>query len=163
MNASAVGKIGIEVKRAYLAGLIDGDGCIMATIERHREMKFGFRVRVELKITQKESGLLHDLEKELRVGRVSCNRAGSLTATYDWIVRDKKDLIYILGYIQPYSRLKSRQTKIALKILNKPILSDQDLMECARLADALSKFNVRSKDRRLNHASMIKIPVSSND
>ena len=61
MNASAVGKASIEVKRAYLAGLIDGDGCIMATIERHREMRFGFRVRVELKITQKEPELLHSL------------------------------------------------------------------------------------------------------
>jgi len=68
MNASAVGKIDVEVKRAYLAGFIDGDGCIMATIERHSEKKFRFRVRVELKITQKESKLLRRLAKEFRIG-----------------------------------------------------------------------------------------------
>jgi hypothetical protein len=36
-------------------------------------------------------------------------------------------------------------------------------IKMARLADALSKFNVRSKDRRKNHAAMIKAYISSND
>ena len=54
MNASAVGKECSEVERAYLAGLIDGDGAIMAVIEPHNEKKFRFRVRIELKITQKD-------------------------------------------------------------------------------------------------------------
>jgi len=33
----------------------------------------------------------------------------------------------------------------------------------AQLADTLSKFNVRSKNRRQNFATMIKASVSSND
>ena len=52
MKANAVGKISNEAGRAYLAGLIDGDGAIMATIEKHSEKKIGFRVRLEIKITQ---------------------------------------------------------------------------------------------------------------
>ena len=48
-----MGRILSEADRAYLAGLIDADGAIMASIEKHREKKFGFRVRVTLKITQK--------------------------------------------------------------------------------------------------------------
>ncbi len=163
MKASAVGKIGVEVKRAYLAGLIDGDGCIMATIERHREKKFGFRVRVEVKITQKESELLNSLVKELKIGRVRCNRTASLFATYDWIVRDKNDLESILKFIQPYTRLKKKQVTIALKILQTPIVTKQNLLASAQLADALSSFNVRSKDRRKNFATMIQTHVSPND
>lgn len=163
MNVNAVGKVGIEAKRAYLAGLIDGDGCIMATIERHREMKFGFRVRVELKITQKEDRLLHSLCKEFKVGCVSCNRKESNYSTYDWIIRSKSELVRILEEIQPYSRLKEKQVTIALQILQKKIISKQDLEECARLADALSKSNVRSQGRRRNFATMIQIPTSSND
>ena len=36
-------------------------------------------------------------------------------------------------------------------------------LQNARLADALSRFNVRSKNRRKNFATMVKIPTSSND
>ena len=42
MRANAVGKECAEVDRAYLAGLIDGDGAIMAIIEPHSEKKFRF-------------------------------------------------------------------------------------------------------------------------
>ena len=64
MTASAVGKMRAEVTRAYLAGLIDGDGAISATIEKHSEKKFGFRVRVEIKLTQKDDKLLKSLARE---------------------------------------------------------------------------------------------------
>ena len=163
MTVNAVGKVGIEVKRAYLAGLIDGDGCIMATIEHNPEMKFGFRVRVELKITQKEDHILQELAQEFKIGRVSCNRADSSFATYDWIIRDKDDLKTILESIEPYTRSKKKQVEIALEILQNSIKSEEDLKKNALLADALSKLNVRSEGRRKNFATMIQIPISSND
>ncbi|OHA19468.1 MAG: hypothetical protein A2836_02265 [Candidatus Taylorbacteria bacterium RIFCSPHIGHO2_01_FULL_45_63] len=163
MKASAVGKICVEAKRAYLAGFVDGDGCIMATIERHSEKKFGFRVRVEIKITQKENRVLKDLARELKVGCVSSNRAGTEYTTHDWIIRDKNHAKYILEYIQPYSRLKKNQITIALKILKRAIITKQDLLKNAYLADTLSRFNVRSKNRRKNFVTMIKTHVSSND
>jgi len=47
-----VGKPVSEVDRAYLAGLLDGDGAVMAVIERHPEKRFGFRVRLEINVTQ---------------------------------------------------------------------------------------------------------------
>jgi intein/homing endonuclease len=90
MEANAVGKVNVEAKRAYLAGLIDGDGCIMATIERHREKKFGFRVRVEFKLTQKEDQLVNSLAREYKIGRVSANKSGGIYVTHDWIIRDKE-------------------------------------------------------------------------
>ncbi len=164
MKANAVGKTDVEVKRAYLAGLIDGDGCIMATIERHSEKKFGFRVRVEMKLTQKESHLLDSLAREFKIGSVSCNnKFNAGYATYDWIVRDKNDLISILEYIKPYTRLKKKQIVIALAILRKTIVTRQDLIKSAQLADTLSKFNVRSKNRRKNFATMIETFISPND
>ena len=158
MNASAVGKIGVEVNHAYLAGLIDGDGCIMATIERHSEKKFGFRVRVEIKITQKESDLLKLLQSFYKVGIIRKNRT-----TFDWIIRDKIHANEILNLIEPYTKAKAKQVGYAKQILDLSDSSKNGLIKMARLADALSKFNVRSRNRRQNYASMIKIPVSSND
>ncbi len=164
MKANAVGKMDIEVRRAYLAGLVDGDGCIMATIEHHKEKKFGFRVRVEFKLTQKDNQILKSFARKFKMGRVVCNRKKeTANATYDWIVRDKNDVVKILEFIKPYSRLKKKQVLIALKILQKSILKPEDLIKSANLADTLSSLNVRSKNRRKNFATMIKIPISPND
>ena len=44
-----------EVILSYTAGFLDADGAIMATIERHKEKLYGFRVRVIVKITQRDS------------------------------------------------------------------------------------------------------------
>src|SRR3989344_2184671 len=158
MNANAVGKKFAEVERAYLAGLIDGDGCIMATIEKHNEKKFGYRIRVEVKITQKESILLNELFRKYKMGRVARNRS-----TFDWIVRDKNHVAYLLKFIKPYTMAKRKQVDIALQILAMSVDTRSQLLKMARLADALSKFNVRSKNRRKNYATMIEADFSSND
>ncbi|MBI2021093.1 LAGLIDADG family homing endonuclease [Candidatus Giovannonibacteria bacterium] len=150
MKVNAVGKISNEADRAYLAGLIDGDGAIMATIEKHSEKKFGFRVRVEIKITQKEANVLQFLRGKLGIGRVTANRT-----TYDWIIRDQSEVRTVLNFISPYSLAKQKQIKLAIQILNMVIQTKADLIRMARLADALSRFNVRSKNRRKNYASMI--------
>ncbi len=159
MNASAVGKKYSEATRAYLAGLIDGDGAIMATIEPHHEKKFHFRIRIELKITQKEKKYLEFIPKILKCGSIRTSKK----AVSDWITRDQQEISKILLLIQPYSKMKQQQIKIALKIIDISIKKRQDLMRVAHLADALSRFNVRSKNRRKNHASMIDDYFSPND
>jgi hypothetical protein len=47
-----VGKTIPEVQKAYLAGFIDGDGTIMALLERNPAKRFGLRLRVWVKVTQ---------------------------------------------------------------------------------------------------------------
>ena len=158
MKASAVGKRCSVADRAYCAGLVDGDGAIMALIEPHREKKFRFRVRIELKITQKHRRDLAFLCKLLACGSVRTNRT-----TCDWITRDQKEVLRVLSLIAPYSKMKQKQIHIATKILQTPIQEFADLKRVARLADALSKFNVRSKNRRKNYATMIQEHLSSND
>ena len=158
MKASAVGKRCSVADRAYCAGLIDGDGAIMALIEPHSEKKFRFRVRIELKITQKHVRDLAFLTNLLGCGSVRKNRT-----TCDWITRDQKSVLRVLSLIAPYSKMKQRQIHIAIEIIQTPIREFADLKRVARLADALSKFNVRSKLRRKNYATMIQEHFSPND
>jgi hypothetical protein len=158
MRANSVGKKCSEVDLAYVAGFVDGDGAIMACIEPHREKKFRFRVRIVLKVTQKHRKDLVFLEKMFTCGKVRQNRT-----TFDWIVRDQKSLTAVLESLQPYSRSKQRQIKLALKILSTEIVCMDDLLQVAKLADALSRFNVRSNNRRKNHTTMIQEYISSND
>ena len=158
MKASAVGKRCSVAERAYCAGLIDGDGAIMALIEPHSEKKFRFRVRIELKVTQKHARDLTFLAGLLGCGSVRQNRT-----TSDWITRDQKEVARILELVRPYSKMKLRQIRHALEIVRTPIREENDLLRVARLADTLSKFNVRSKNRRKNYAAMIQEHFSSND
>ena len=158
MKASAVGKKCVEVDRAYCAGLIDGDGAIMAIIEPHSEKKFRFRVRIELKVTQKDRKSLIFLPRLLGCGSIRANRT-----TYDWITRDQKEIVRVLSMIRPYSKTKWQQMDIATRIAQTPIRSRADLLRVARWADTLSRFNVRSNNRRKNHVTMIQAHFSSND
>ena len=158
MKANAVGKRCSVADRAYLAGLIDGDGAIMALIEPMREKRFRFRVRIELKITQKHRRDLVFLRKLLGCGSLRANRT-----TCDWITRDQQQVLRILSLIRPYSRMKQQQIRYAQEIIETRISERKDLVRAARLADTLSKFNVRSKNRRKNYAAMIQEHFSPND
>ena len=158
MRANSVGKKCTEVTAAYLAGLIDGDGSIMATIERHPEKKFGFRVRIALKVTQKNEQDVSFLPNLIGYGAVRKNGT-----TYDWITRDQKEIAVILKMIYPHLRIKLQQNILAQKIINTPVGSKEDLLLVATMADTLSRFNVRSNNRRKNYVTKIQEHFSSND
>lgn len=155
---NTVGRILSETDRAYLAGLFDADGAIMACIESHSEKKYGFRVRLFIKIAQKNKSFLEKIQRELSWGSVRLNRR-----VYEYDIRDQKDIISFIDLIYPYSRLKKSQLKIAYKIANSKIGSKRQLIKIARLADSLAKLNVRSPGRRKNFAQKILESVPRND
>ena len=163
MRANAVGKSCSEVERAYIAGFLDADGAIMATIEKHREKRFGFRARVALKVTQHDRKILDWIRHKLRVGIVRANRSGDIRQAFDLHIRDRTDVRRILEMLMPHLRVKRKQAQIALRILSQSIEYKKDLIKNARLADALSRFNVRSKNRRKNFVSKIQEHLSPND
>lgn len=158
MTVNAVGKHLSEVKRAYLAGFIDGDGAIMAFIERHSEKRFGFRVRLEIKVTQYHR---HDVAWLLPATGVGYIRQN--LRTYEWVVRDQRAVSWLIQAIAPYVHTKTKQVTIARRILRRVVRTKRDLVIMAQLADTLSSFNVRSKDRRKNYAAMVQETCSSND
>ena len=157
-KVNAVGKNVTEVDWAYLSGLMDADGAIMAPIERHSEKKFGFRIRVIVKVTQSGDSLLNYLKERFGVGQVRKNRS-----TFDWLIRDQDSVKQILCGLQPFIKVKLKQTKFALALLEKEALTKEQLIEKAQLADALSLLNVRSKNRRLNFTATVQATFSPND
>jgi hypothetical protein len=158
MKVNTVGKILSSIDCAYIAGFIDGDGAIMAWIERHKEKKFGFRVRVVVKITQARKKDVLWPFTTTKIGRIQKNRG-----TFEWIVKDQVDVKWILGIISPYLHGKKEQAKIAIRILNSEINTKRQLYKIACLADKLSSLNVRSRNRRKNFANAITESISRND
>ncbi len=163
MRANAVGKICSVVDSSYIAGFLDADGAIMASIESHPGKRFGFRVRVEVKITQQDREVLDWIQSVLGVGIVRVNRLSSDRQTFDLHIRDTEQVRFVIEMLLPYLHVKKQQAEIALKILNSPVESKEDLIKNAESADALSRFNVRSKNRRKNFVTKIQEHVSPND
>ena len=145
-----MGKNYSEAELAYASGFIDADGAIMACIEKHSEKKFGFRVRVVLKVSQKEIMIIKWFRKTFKLGNIRKNQT-----IYDWQIQNQKDCLEMLKIFLPYIKVKKKQAKIAINILQTSVNSKKDLIRIATLADALSRFNVRSKNRRKNFVSMI--------
>jgi hypothetical protein len=158
MKVNPVGKTLSEVNRAYLAGLVDGDGAIMACIERHPEKKFRFRVRINIKISQNEDRILRWCKRITGFGHIRHNRT-----QYEWVSCDQKEIRKFLIFLLPYLKVKKSQAKLAIRILDAEVKTLANLIKIARLADALAKFNARSIGRRRNFVKMIKESVSSND
>jgi len=157
---NTVGKESSEADRAYLSGFLDGDGAIMAVVEKHQEKKFGFRVRIIIKISQRDREPLMWFRDKFGVGNIRSN-----TRSFDWIIRNQIDAEKVLDLIMPYVKAKRKQTKIAKKLLelNQKVNSKEEFLVVARLADSLSKFNVRSKNRRKNGSKMVEEFFSRND
>ena len=146
----SVGKKYSEAERAYIAGLFDCDGAIMASIESHKEKKFGFRVRVILKVTQKNPNILRWLKSLLKVGYVTKNRT-----TFDWIVKDQKDCKELLELFKMYTRGKKKQVELGLEILNKleNKKSNKDFLEICKLVDKFKQLNY-SKKRKITYETV---------
>ncbi len=115
-----------------------------------KKKKYGFRVRVVFKITQKDRKVLDWFADLFQCGRVRSNRT-----TFDWIIKNQKEIKYLTELLLPYLQVKKQQAIYALEIMEMIILRREDLLKAAELADALSRLNVRSENRRLNHAAMI--------
>ena len=158
-----MGKSCSEVERAYIAGFLDADGAIMACIEKHKEKRFGFRVRVALKVTQHNRGILDWIQRTVHAGAVRANRPGDIRQTYDLLIRDRGDVRIVLQLLLPYLRAKRKQAQMTLRILDREVKNKTDLIRNARLADALSRFNIRSKNRRKNFVMKIEEHLSPND
>ena len=158
MQVNPVGKYISEVDQAYAAGFLDADGAIMALIERHQEKRYGFRVRICLKVTQKDPTILEWFLETFAVGSIRKNRT-----TYDWIVRDQQHVGIFLQTVLPYIHVKKLQAQKALQILQTIVKNSSGFRQLATLADSLAQLNVRSKGRRKNTAQMVQEVCSRND
>jgi len=140
-----VGKLLLKSKKSYIAGLIDGDGAIMAFVEKHSGKRFGMRVRICLKITGQRKGL------EI-IYREIFGRKGNLVRIkggMEWITKDQRLIRDILEEIGNDLIFKKKQAKKALEILEmkEKNSSLKNLSRCIELANLLSNLNIRSKKK----------------
>ena len=133
-----------------MAGFFDADGAIMASIERNAQLRFGFRVRLTIRLAQKNKAILEEIQNTIACGRIRLNRA-----VFELDIKDQKDVKKFIELVYPYCRVKRTQLELALTIIERKasVELSQDMYSISQLADELAEKNVRSKGRRKNFSS----------
>ena len=135
-------------QRAYLAGLLDGDGSIMLQIRERKKMKLLFRIKAVVVFYQ-DSRHISDLKKFQKwIG------AGYVYKRNDHIselrVEGHARVEQLLTKLKPYIRFKKLQVKYMLKAIKKLSKKQtiEEFLEVCDLADDISATNYVSRNRK---------------
>ena len=102
---------------AYVAGFLDADGSIVATLEKNPpKYKRAYRPRLKINFSQKTSHMrmLKGLQKFLGCGTIRTNEKKQLS---ELVIADRFHSIRILENLLPHLVIKRSQAHIALEVL----------------------------------------------
>lgn len=143
-----------DLKLAYLAGFIDGDGCINGQIVKSVDHKRKFKLQVSVVLYQKTTRrwFLDDIHKTLQMGYIRDRNDGMLEFT----INSRTDLELFLSLLIPFLIMKKPQAKLVLQILKlqKNIKTDHEFLEVCKLIDKFATLNDSKK--RINTYEVVK-------
>lgn len=145
-----------ETQKAYIAGFLDGDGCVMFQFIRRKDYVYGYQVRASVVFYQKENHLeqLEWLKNMLSYGYIRRRKDGMTEYTIVGI----EPVMKVLTMLAPYLRLKKPHIDVARKIaqllprythLNKSLL-----LKVGTLIDKFQRLNYSK--RRKNTRAVVK-------
>jgi len=142
---------------AYIAGFLDGDGCIMLQLIKRGDYALGYQIRASIVFYQKQLNcqFLVWLKKRLRYGYLR-NRNDGMT---ELTIVGVKPVTKVLSLLSPYLVLKRKQAKLALKVLGQMPGSGRQVTPqlLERLSGQVDKFAwLNYSKRRTNTASKVR-------
>ena len=143
-----------KLSDAYIAGFLDGDGSIVATVEKRPERRrFPYRVRIRINFTQHERHrklieiIRHFLEDVGAVREIKSHKLVEL------VIGDRDEIEKTLVRLLPFIVLKERQAKIQLEIIEiykkakvntRSSLSEKEYLVILELVQKIRKLNSRT-------------------
>lgn len=133
----------------YIAGFLDGDGCIMAQLITRSDYKMGYKIRLTVQFTQHLKRKIYlEKIKEIIGGVGYITTRNSMCA---YIITEPKNVYTFLKQIQPFLRIKQKQANLVLTIIEQlPLAKDSQtkFIELAHLVDNVASLN-DSKTRKI--------------
>ncbi len=140
-------------EKAYIAGFLDGDGCIMAQLVRRQDYIYGYQVRVSVVFYQKQchQEILSWLKLKLNCGYIRQRNDGMAEYTIVGFKEVKEVLLLLIKYL----RLKKvlAQKVVALIDSHPGRMNANELVRLSRLTDETAAFNYSKK--RTNTSKVI--------
>jgi hypothetical protein len=142
---------------SYIAGFLDGDGCIMAQLVKRSDYVYGYQIRTSIVFYQKTNNekILHWLKTQLSAGYIRQRNDGMSEYTIVGMKVVKK----VLEKLLPYLRLKKQLAYTVIKIIDgwpsngRPKINHY--LKLCRQVDASALYNY-SKKRTNNTATVEK-------
>jgi len=144
-------KIFSSIKKAYIAGFLDGDGSIYVRLKPNSTYKYGFQVAPYIVFFQSQKSRVN-FEKicsMIGLGHLRERSDGIL----EYIISKHDAVNVLLKIIKPYTILKKEQVALMLKILKQKekVKSKKDFIKLAELIDKfrILNYSKRRKIRKL--------------
>jgi len=104
-----------EYDNAYIAGLIDGEGCIRLSKKKGKIQDFYYHPVIEINITNEA---VIDYMILMCGGKKYIKHWDNHYKTvYRWVLNKKEDIIELLRDIEPFCIIKAGQVKLLLRAL----------------------------------------------
>jgi len=134
-----------KTELAYLAGFVDGDGCINAQIVRKPDYRLKFQIRVTLSFYQKTTRywFLIQLKKQLKYGSLRQKSDG----TSEYVIVGKESVKHIVSILKPYLRIKRRHAVLILQII-KQLEKNQEPEAFVKLCEEVDKFEYLNDSKK---------------
>jgi hypothetical protein len=139
---------------AYLAGVIDGDGCINAQIVRRHDYLRKFQIRVSVTVFQKTTRhwfVLH-LQKQIGLGTTRKRPDGMS----EYALVGNSSVRELLKALLPYLKLKKKQAQWVLQI-SESLPKSQDLQAFLKLCEMVDTVaDLNDSKKRILRASTVR-------
>lgn len=139
---------------SYIAGFLDGDGCIMLQIVFRKDYKLGYQIRPSIVFYQKTKNrkFLEWLKNKLKAGYVR-NRNDGMS---EYAIVGVKPVMKVLIRIVDLVKLKKKQAILALSILkkmpeNQKKMTPELLYRLSKEVDKFSLLNYSKKRKITSH------------
>ena len=106
-----------ETALAYIAGFLDGDGCIKARIEKKPDNIFGFQTRILVSFTQhtRNRHVLDWIKNQLKTGSIADYPSKRMS---EYVIYNNKFIERLLKGLRPYVVNKVKQLELSLQLLS---------------------------------------------
>jgi hypothetical protein len=140
--------------RAYIAGFLDGDGCIMAQLVRRHGYRLGYQVRASIVFYQHQSHkeILFWLKRQLGYGYIRDRN----DAMSEYTIVGLREVEEVLTSLAPHLRLKKALAHAVLEIIEQhpARMTASDLIALSEQVDATARFSYSK--RRSNTGARVK-------
>jgi len=140
---------------AYIAGFLDGDGCVMAQLVRRKDYIYGYQIRTSIVFYQKlrNQEILQWLKSRLEIGYIRHRNDGMAEYTIVGL-REVRD---ILKTLLPYLRLKRKLAEQIISIVkaHPKRMTPKDMMRLSKMVDRTAKFTYSKK--RTNTSEKVRL------
>lgn len=146
----------LEKTRAYIAGFLDGDGCVLLQLVSRKDYIYGYQIRASIVFYQKinHKKILRWLKHKLRLGYLR-DRNDKIS---EYTIVGLKEVQKVLELLYPHLLLKKKQAKLALEIIDK-VLSKKKTApgEFLRLAKRVDRFGeLNYSKKRVNTSRKVR-------